>query len=53
MNEDHPADQEVRRAVKKIHNRGEGSVARLGVEDLKTWLIGFENKEKVQEKGEE
>ena len=52
-NNDHPADEELRRAVKRSHNGRSGGVLKMRAEDLKTWLKRVENEEQVREKGEE
>ena len=53
MNNDHSADEELRRAVKRSRNGRSGGVSKIRAEDLKMWLKGVENKEKAREKGEE
>ena len=45
MNGEHPANEEVRRAVKRSYNGWSGGVSKMRAEDLKTWLKGAENKE--------
>ena len=53
MNDEHQADEEARRVVKRSHNGHLGGVSKMRAEDLKTWLKGVENKEQVREKGED
>ena len=36
MNDDHPADEQLRRAVKRSHNGWFGGVSKMRAEDLKT-----------------
>ena len=53
MNDNHPANKDLRRAVKRSHNERSGSVSKMRAEDLKAWLKGAENEEQAREKGEE
>ena len=40
MNDEHHANKELRRAVKRSHNGQTGGVSKMLAEDLKTWLKG-------------
>ena len=53
MNNEHPADKEVRWEVTVSHDRRSGGVSKIRAEGLKTWLKGDENKEQLREKGED
>jgi hypothetical protein len=51
MEDSHPSDQEVRRAVKKGGNKRSGGASKMQTEDLKICLAVMENKERAREKG--
>ena len=53
MNDEHPAYQEVLRAVKKGAIKWTGSASKMMMEDLEIWPKGMENKVKAQKKDKE
>ena len=51
LDDTHPSDEEIRRAVKKSRNGRSGGASKMRAEDLKTWLHMAECEEEAQEKG--
>ena len=48
-----PTDEELRLAAKKANNGRSGGASKMRAEDLKEWLCGAEEEEKMRKKGEE